>query len=88
MTTTTKEEARVLHYEDAARGLDNLARDILGLAKRLDAFAKLLRPEWRDEFNAIADLEKIDSPIAEALGTLADNIYRQGQYEAEMEQGR
>jgi hypothetical protein len=79
MTTPTKEQARVLDYEDAANGLDSLARDILGLAKRLDAVANLLRPEWRDQFNAIEDMEKIDSPIAEALHKLADDIYQQGE---------
>jgi predicted ArsR family transcriptional regulator len=76
---TAPTESRILNYEDAANGLDSLARDILGLARRLDAVANLLRPEWREQFNAIEDMEKIDSPIAEALHKLADDIYRQGE---------
>jgi hypothetical protein len=86
MTAPTKEEARVLNYEDAANGLDAIAKDLAMIVRRIDKFIPLLRPEWQTELLCINGMRYLDENAIEAMKLLADNIYEQGKHEARAEE--
>jgi hypothetical protein len=76
--TATTEKARVLHYEDAANGLDAIAKDLAQMIRRIDAFYLLLRPEWQHVLlhTVVCHLDDIE---IEKIKRLADDIYQQGE---------
>jgi hypothetical protein len=76
---TTTEKAPVMNYEDAANGLDAIAKDLALIVRRIDRFIPLLRPEWQVQLLGINGMRQLDENAIDAIKLLADDIYQQGE---------